>query len=1083
MPPLDEAVSRVLGRAAEALAANDLELAAAAADTAATAAPDRPEPIEVQFLVALGSGRPADVRATVARLADTDPRNAIPIAFAGLEAVQNGDHDGALSALAWFIGPDALPRRGSAVPLPTAVGELEEQCALSALRLGYAVAAQAAIDAAAAAFGAEPRALARLDVLRAEALLLLGREADSVAILDRVPGASSASRGSNELSSAEERALTYIAAIRRDEILHSRGRGGEALDEAVAAFERDWSDAVAVLRIARLTSVADTGLRRRLWQRVGVRTANDPASALRFATVRAILMPSEAHDELAAAVAADPSDRVALRFALRSFARQGLDRAVASACEAVSARPNDLDGVSRSLLGCGATVEAVLLELERPGHGVAGDAIRSRIYARFGFAEDAFAIADAARGRDRASTVALAACAFAAADLRDETLLAEVDDDALASGAALARTLASCWYRVGDFTRAHDRAQRALRHDPADVRARLLEAVSCLAAGEASAGERAEAFRLIRTAATERGVVAGDAYAFLTRFGREGDGAGALVDRLEGASIEPGQADGSTRARRMPSPREAVPALLAAAQEFDRIRHPFALECLALADEIDPGEGATDALVAHATRGGSSDELARWASAMLAEAPALPSRRRVRAALLDPNAGGEVPTGPLSARFDALELASDGARARDRAERATMRPRTLDATIARAEALLEAGDASAAAAALESIAASTSGVVAPRAARRALEIAQELVSTHPEHSDAMRRFAIEMAVRLAVAGPEDIHDVLKVAILSRIGPTEVESLATILAKACRVPSEAPKERLSQLFVDLLAVDGDPFPPARMANALAREVRFEPALRGFLGNAAVALQAASGGPASESLSLLRALFDAGAPAFVREEDSGTSLATSLLRAASAYSLVGDMAGSDQLLRAAISADPNLAEASNNLAFSRIESGIVDAETIALAETAARLAPDDAAILDTLGVVRYHQGRLRDDAGGPGAITLFRQALRVDPDDPSLATFDHLGDALWRDGDQAGAVRCWQQVEQVAKLRYPPEAMAQGLAAFQRREFGVGLVSPAEFVRREFGRVVDRAERKLQEVARGAPPSVAPCLASP
>ena len=150
---------------------------------------------------------------------------------------------------------------------------------------------------------------------------------------------------------------------------------------------------------------------------------------------------------------------------------------------------------------------------------------------------------------------------------------------------------------------------------------------------------------------------------------------------------------------------------------------------------------------------------------------------------------------------------------------------------------------------------------------------------------------------------------------------------------------------------------------------------------------------------------------------------------------------------------------------------------------MAERAARLAPDDPAVLDTLGVLRYHQGRFRDDASGPGAITLFRQALRVDPDDPSLATLDHLGDALWRDGDQAGAIRCWQQVAQVAKLRYPPDAMARSLREFQRREFGIELVSPVEFVQKQYGRIVDRAEQKLQEVARGVTPSVPECLGVP
>ena len=110
-------------------------------------------------------------------------------------------------------------------------------------------------------------------------------------------------------------------------------------------------------------------------------------------------------------------------------------------------------------------------------------------------------------------------------------------------------------------------------------------------------------------------------------------------------------------------------------------------------------------------------------------------------------------------------------------------------------------------------------------------------------------------------------------------------------------------------------------------------------------------------------------------------------------------------------------------------------------------------------------------------GAGAVTLLRQALRLRPDEPSIATLDHLGDALWRDGDQSGAVRCWQEVGRVARLRHPPDATRNAIAAFQLREYGVVVADPAEVAQRQFGRTVERAERKLREVAEGRPPAVA------
>ena len=90
-----------------------------------------------------------------------------------------------------------------------------------------------------------------------------------------------------------------------------------------------------------------------------------------------------------------------------------------------------------------------------------------------------------------------------------------------------------------------------------------------------------------------------------------------------------------------------------------------------------------------------------------------------------------------------------------------------------------------------------------------------------------------------------------------------------------------------------------------------------------------------------------------------------------------------------------------------------------------------------------------------------------------------TLDHLGDALWRAGDQEGAIKSWQQVSVVARRRYPPKMFAERMSAFQLRTYGFELVPIAQFVRREFGAVVERAQVKLEEVAAGKPPGVVPC----
>jgi Flp pilus assembly protein TadD len=1075
LPPLGDDVARLLGRAAEALARNDLEAAEVAASDAAEIAPERPEPVEVQFLVALGSGRPSEVRKAIVRLAEIDPRNAIPIAFAGLESIQNGDDEGALASLSWFVGRDALPRRGVAVPLPTAAAELEEQCALAAMRMGHPRAALAALDAAAASVAADMPGRSRLLLVRADALHAAGEFEGASDALERVV----ASAPTEPMQCTEGRAITMLASIRLDVLRCSAGLADAALESAVAAFVGDPSSSFAILRVERLAVRATEAARERSLRRVMATGGSERALSLRFATVEAMLSRRADQVELVKATVADATDRSALRIALRLLAARGVERAAGCAIEASIAQPNEIDSLARALLGCGADVETVLAALSDARHGAAGDALRSRIYGQFGFPEEAFAIAAAARARDRASAVALAACALAAAELEDETLLAEIDDDALAAGNATARTLAAAALRVGDFTRAGERAARAIAFDPRDSRARLIAAIALREGGVA----REDAMKELRELAAGSDSVSADAFLLLFDFERAE--ATASTDAADASGAEPAAAEDGDRLASggLVSPREPAQVLAAAARDLDRMRHPLALECLALAEELDPALESGRRIASRASRPDAPRVLDEWARLMLADAPALPSRRRILAALQEPRSSTEIPASPLHARFDSLQLASEGVRARDRVARGGLRPRTPSAVAAQADALLKAGQTEDAVRQLESISGSTSGPMPAGAARRMLGVASELSSRHPQHAPAMQRVATHVVARLAAVGPEEMAAVMRLAIVARADPSEIDSVATVLARACRSSLVDPREQFARAFRNLLATDDDPYPVARLADALAREERLDPALRSFLCNAAVALQAASGGPASQSIDLIKVLSEQGVAAFARGTEAGTMLAESLLRASSAYSLVGDGQGSDELLRAAIDANPQLASALNNLAFSQIEAGRIDPETVVMAERAAQLAPDDPAVLDTLGVLRYHHGRFRDDAGGPGAITLFRQALRVDPDDPSLATLDHLGDALWRDGDQAGAIRCWQQVAQVAKLRYPPDGVARSLRDFQLREFGLELVSPVEFVQKQYGRIVDRAEQKLQEVARGVPPSVADRLGLP
>ncbi len=68
-----------------------------------------------------------------------------------------------------------------------------------------------------------------------------------------------------------------------------------------------------------------------------------------------------------------------------------------------------------------------------------------------------------------------------------------------------------------------------------------------------------------------------------------------------------------------------------------------------------------------------------------------------------------------------------------------------------------------------------------------------------------------------------------------------------------------------------------------------------------------------------------------------------------------------------------------------------------------EKALQLAPDDAAIMDSVGWGYYRSGRLEE------GLKLLRRAFAGNPD-PEVAA--HLGEVLWMLGDKDEARKIWQ-----------------------------------------------------------------------
>ncbi|HEY0664700.1 MAG TPA: tetratricopeptide repeat protein [Gallionella sp.] len=107
--------------------------------------------------------------------------------------------------------------------------------------------------------------------------------------------------------------------------------------------------------------------------------------------------------------------------------------------------------------------------------------------------------------------------------------------------------------------------------------------------------------------------------------------------------------------------------------------------------------------------------------------------------------------------------------------------------------------------------------------------------------------------------------------------------------------------------------------------------------------------------------------------------------------------------ERLIRKLIRIEPGHAHAYNALGYSLLERRERLPEALELVKKAMQLAPDDAAIIDSVGWGYFQTGNLDE------SVKLLRKAFAANPD-PEIAA--HLGEALWARGDRDEAVKVWQ-----------------------------------------------------------------------
>jgi tetratricopeptide (TPR) repeat protein len=119
--------------------------------------------------------------------------------------------------------------------------------------------------------------------------------------------------------------------------------------------------------------------------------------------------------------------------------------------------------------------------------------------------------------------------------------------------------------------------------------------------------------------------------------------------------------------------------------------------------------------------------------------------------------------------------------------------------------------------------------------------------------------------------------------------------------------------------------------------------------------------------------------------------------------------GDRVGGERDLRRVIELKPDDAEAMNALGYTLADSAdradsTRQREALDLIQRALKLKPDEPAIIDSMGWIRYRMGDL--DA----SLENLRRAFAIQPDADIAA---HLGEVLWVKGDHDEARRVWDQ----------------------------------------------------------------------
>ena len=171
--------------------------------------------------------------------------------------------------------------------------------------------------------------------------------------------------------------------------------------------------------------------------------------------------------------------------------------------------------------------------------------------------------------------------------------------------------------------------------------------------------------------------------------------------------------------------------------------------------------------------------------------------------------------------------------------------------------------------------------------------------------------------------------------------------------------------------------------------------------------------------------------------------------------------------EKVLREILKIQPDHAGASNDLGYTLADHGKDMGLAAKMILRAYQSDPSNNAYIDSLGWLRYKQGRFTDQGTEPtqwGAVTLLKKAVE-NPDgrnDPVI--LNHYADALWREGNHDEAVKTWKLIN-----------TAYDTLISQAKQGGDDQVKAIEDL---YHPVVEEADAKILAVANGDEPQTSP-----